>query len=241
MKDRHMNHSEQIWSYEDRFDNSRKFHELYNDEIKYAVDRGSYDFDDANFEELGTIIKDNYSFIRGYHGTRVIDEAPYLSNGIQPLTLEWVRQRVKYLLDSIQVSVSERELDHAITDVVGVSRLGLVYFSAVKCALTDSCSHYSILGSEAVYAVLIRLVDTFTAKKLAKRHGRESILVCDIPIKQISIHQLGDLCAHALLEITTPDYREKCPALGYNINGILLPDHIKAFEYPKGMRLPLGM
>lgn len=192
----------------------------------------------------------SYEAIRAVHGTRVRDLSPFYTNGLVPMDPAVVETQARSLfaptgivglLDRFKTAVTTLD---ARKPVYG--RAGLLYFCANGRDLTDRyCGHYLIYGSEYLYCLGIRMIDSTDVKRILKSVGRPTAIVADIPMSFIDFDTLENLAGgmlesafNELLGINDEPFSE---TFSITVQRSIEAKHIVGHYHPKRILDPLSM
>jgi len=148
---------------------------------------------DTNIKELtAERMSREFRAFRAAHGTRTNDLASFYRQGLRVLRAEEIEDRARsiFLNGQAQYATEER-LEEAIRAIGARDRSrgreGVLYFCACEDELFRDygAGHYLTYGSEYLYCLGIRVMNTWETKRALKELGRPTLFVCDIPMDLI--------------------------------------------------------
>ena len=157
---------------------------------------------------LAERIAQEYRSFRAGHGTRTNNLGQFYKDGIRYLRPHEIEASARALfLTSDFDWVTEEKLQIAIADIdarnTSGGRAGRLYFCADERSLITrlgGAGHYLVYGSEYLSCLGVRLIGSLDTKNVLKSVGRPTMFVCDIPMKMMREHALGEF-AGMVLEI----------------------------------------
>jgi hypothetical protein len=194
-----------------------------------------------------------YRGFRAGHGTRTNDLGQFYEQGLRCLRADEAEAKARELFLTADFGwVTEEKLQAAIGDIdarkVSGGREGRLYFCADERNLitwSGGAGHYLVYGGEYLYCLGMRLVGSFDAKKALKSVGRPTMFVCDIPVKLMHEHTLGEFAGSALEFLFSELIGEQSHALSPGAGSALslmvdLPgEHIIGHYHPARIHDPL--
>lgn len=168
-------------------------------------------------------IKQNFSFLKAYHGCKIYENGNQLKEGLIPLNKNYLIKQVQYILRQNNIKFEEKILEEALE-----TREGKIYFCLTSTELLKYANHYLIYGSESVFEVLSKLINNSKElKKILKNVGIPTYLECDIPIELIDNSVIEEI------ETLIQNNYDDLEWFGFSIKKPLLPKHIKKVNYPQ--------
>lgn len=134
-------------------------------------------------DHLGESVSLNdYTHIRAYHACRPISAEEYLEKGIIPFTHAAALDSAVTLFQSSRATYNEvAKVVRQVWTQYGDSSMTRVWLSLSRAELLGASCHYLIYRSEFLNAVSMHL----GCRDKLKSIGRPTIVVCDIPLKDI--------------------------------------------------------
>lgn len=197
-------------------------------------------------EELADRLMTRYRALRAYHGTSATSLEPFYTQGLRPLVIEEYHQRAREVFLSGQYpELSEGDLQRAIEEVGPETREGRVYFEANEHLLTERCGHYFLYGSEYLVAIAAHLGERRDYRRALKGVGRPTLLVCDVPMRQLRrgmVLALAGMALEAVFQelIDGEGYApSKWRGIGFSISEPLHPACLVGHCHPTNLQDPL--
>lgn len=210
------------------------------------------------FVDMKSLVADRlrttFRAFRAGHATRTDDLRPFYTEGLRYLRADEVEQRARdlFLTDRYRWGTEERlqaaiEELHARDERGG--REGRLYFCANEPELftrAGGSGHYLVFGSEYLYCLGMRIVGTGNTQAALKSIGRPTMLVCDIPIRDLhsyTLEEFAGLIFEYLFSSLVPGM--ECHALSpragsaLSVSTDINPEHIVGHYHPSEIHSPL--
>lgn len=197
--------------------------------------------------------RQGYRAFRAAHATRTNDLAPFYKHGLRFLRAEEIEDRARSIFLNGQSHATEERLQQAIDDIqarkLPGGREGHLYFCTNESSLITEngrSGHYLIYGSEYLYSLGIRTIDSWETKRLLKGIGRPTMLACDIPMTLMTSTTLrefaGIIIAHLFCELDKKlESYALSPSAGsaFGLSADLPAEHIVGHYHPRRVYDPL--
>lgn len=136
------------------------------------------------------IILSDYTHLRAYHACRPENIQTYIHEGLLPFSRETaLDDAIRKLVGGRVTATNIRTQFEAIWQESDTSQHSRVWLALEKSELLEWSCHYLIYGSELLNALAMNL----GCRDRLKRIGRPTIVVCDVPIEDISSTWLNGL------------------------------------------------
>ncbi|GFI04224.1 hypothetical protein IMSAGC005_03076 [Lachnospiraceae bacterium] len=173
--------------------------------------------------------RQQFQFLRAYHGCRPLRISDYTENGLQILNKKRLFRLTHELLGKY---VEEKELNNIIETRWDRYPAKGIYFALDKNELLNQCGHYMIYGSEFVCGIAAQC---FCQPKL-KQRGIPTIISANVPTALISDFTIQELVD----KVQTHFYGAKTVDFGFRITQNLSAKHIVKIEHPHKIADPLN-
>ncbi|WP_108817882.1 hypothetical protein [Pseudovibrio sp. Alg231-02] len=187
----------------------------------------------------GERLAHQYRALRAAHGTRTSNIESFYRSGLHRLCSDEMDQIASDLLvRPDHPSTTQKLLNDAICEVNAKGtggRDGFLYLCTDERELIDRAGHYLIYGSEYLYNLAIRAMDTWSAQRFLKSIGIPTMIVCDIPFADIPTYQ-QEYFATKCIERMFCDLLGQSISFGHSpaiiLQQDLLPEHIVGHYHP---------
>lgn len=168
-------------------------------------------------------IKQNFSFLKAYHGCKIYENGNQLKEGLIPLNKNYLIKQARYILKQNNIKFEEKILEKVLKTCEGK-----IYFCLTSTELLKYANHYLIYGSESVFEVLSKLISNEEElKRILRNVGIPTYLECDIPIELINDSVIEDI------ETLIKNNYDDLECFGFSIKKPLLSKYIKKANYPQ--------
>jgi hypothetical protein len=176
---------------------------------------------------LAAEMRARFPQLRAYHAARPLDLAPYLRDGIRPLTADGWRQLVAdcFLADAPPPSLAAAVMAAAARQfaLVGAGMgqaAGRVHFCADARLLTERDGYHLLYGSLSLLAVAIQVDKAHGTdlKAILRRRGVPTIFVCRVATAEMEDAELAELARHLAHRLDGDPAHPSDPLLNFHFS-----------------------
>jgi len=193
------------------------------------------------YHNLQVIVKDKvlqeYNYIRGYHGTRVVNQETFLAQGINPFNPSSLNEQARSIFFNNIPNLSEEHFQCAISSAslyrnarAEGHEMGVNFVLNQHILVSRGCTHYLEQGSEYIQTLAGKLNQLgYRASNVLMENGAPYILVCNIPLKYIEERLLQNLISQCIYDYflqLIEDTSNYIPQAGVTIQTGLPPELI---------------